>query len=111
MPKSIIYTLNLEVFPGGKGKAVEAVKGIDLDVQEGEIFGLLGPNGAGKTTTMRMLCTLLIPTSGKAEITGFDLNTQSQNVRKHIGYVSQKGGMEDVATGRRISSCRPGCTG
>ena len=80
--------------------AVEAVRGISFAVRKGEIFGLLGPNGAGKTTTMRMLCTLLTPTSGTATIAGFDLLSQQDSVRKTIGYVSQVGGMEREATGR-----------
>lgn len=83
-----------------KGAPVEAVRGIDFTVQKGEIFGLLGPNGAGKTTTMRMLCTLLTPTSGTATIAGFDLLSQQDSVRKSIGYVSQVGGMERESTGR-----------
>ncbi|HEY3919777.1 MAG TPA: ATP-binding cassette domain-containing protein [Stellaceae bacterium] len=88
-------------FPGHKkGEIVEAVRDLDLDVDKGEIFGLLGPNGAGKTTAMRMLCTLLVPSSGKATVTGFDLATQAGEIRRHIGYVGQKGGMEQVATGR-----------
>ena len=87
-------------FAGSKGQAVDAVADLDLDVAGGEIFGLLGPNGAGKTTTMRMLCTLLVPSGGKATVTGFDLATQAAEIRRHIGYVGQKGGMEHVATGR-----------
>jgi len=87
-------------FAGRGKKIVEAVREINLEVEKGEIFGLLGPNGAGKTTTMRMLCTLLVPTSGKATVTGFDLTTQAREIRRHIGYVGQKGGMEQVATGR-----------
>jgi ABC-2 type transport system ATP-binding protein len=83
-----------------KGAMVEAVRGIDFAVQKGEIFGLLGPNGAGKTTTMRMLCTLLTPTSGTATIAGFDLLSQQDSVRKTIGYVSQVGGMERESSGR-----------
>ena len=83
----------------GRGK-VEAVRGINLTVNEGEIFGLLGPNGAGKTTTMRMLCTLLVPTDGRATVVGFDLGTQHAEIRRQIGYVGQKGGLEAVATGR-----------
>lgn len=85
---------------GGPRTTVEAVRGVDLTVRTGEVFGLLGPNGAGKTTSMRMLCTLLSPTAGTARIAGFDLVTQQADVRRHIGYVGQKGGMERVASGR-----------
>ena len=67
-----------------------AVNGISFDVNEGEIFGLLGPNGAGKTTTIRMLCTILTPTSGKAEIKGFDVVKQADEVRRKIGVVTEK---------------------
>jgi ABC-2 type transport system ATP-binding protein len=83
-----------------KGAMVEAVRSINFAVQKGEIFGLLGPNGAGKTTTMRMLCTLLTPTSGTATIAGFDLLSQQDSVRKAIGYVSQVGGMQRESSGR-----------
>jgi ABC-2 type transport system ATP-binding protein len=79
---------------------VEAVKGVDLHVESGEIFGFLGPNGAGKTTTMRMLTTLLPPTSGDARVVGCDLAREADRVREKIGYVSQAGGVEDGATGR-----------
>jgi len=97
----IIHTEKLsKTFAGRKRERVEAVRAIDLDVAQGEIFGLLGPNGAGKTTTMRMLCTLLVPTGGRATVTGLDLATQAGEIRRHIGYVGQKGGMEPVATGR-----------
>jgi len=83
-----------------KGATLEAVRSINFAVQKGEVFGLLGPNGAGKTTTMRMLCTLLTPTSGTATIAGFDLLSQQDSVRKTIGYVSQVGGMERESSGR-----------
>ena len=59
----------------GRGKTIEAVRGIDLEVDGGEIVGLLGPNGAGKTTTQRMLATLLEPTAGEATVAGCDLST------------------------------------
>ena len=98
---SIIQTEKLsKTFARGRKDVVEAVRAIDLEVGEGEVFGLLGPNGAGKSTTMRMLCTLLVPTSGRATVTGFDLATQAHEIRRRIGYVGQKGGLEQVATGR-----------
>src|SRR6478735_7273975 len=67
-----------------------AVNEISFDVFKGEIFGFLGANGAGKTTAMRMLCGLSIPTSGKASIAGFDIYTQTEQIKKNIGYMSQK---------------------
>jgi hypothetical protein len=69
--------------------AVDAVRGIDLSVAEGEIFGFLGPNGAGKTTTLRMLATLLPPDGGEAVIFGANLRTDPAEVRRRIGYVAQ----------------------
>src|SRR5690349_25052176 len=67
-----------------------AVDAISFEVKKGEIFGFLGANGAGKTTAMRMLCGLSIPTSGKASVAGFDVNTQTEQIKKSIGYMSQK---------------------
>ncbi len=64
-----------------------AVNGVDLDIQRGEIFGLLGPNGAGKSTTIRMLCTLLEPTSGTAKVNGYDVVKQANEVRRSLGTV------------------------
>ena len=66
---------------------VEAVRGVSFSVERGELFGLLGPNGAGKTTTIKMLITLLIPTSGQARVLGHDVVDHAQEVRKRIGYV------------------------
>jgi len=77
---------------------VDAVKGIDFDVQEGEILGLLGPNGAGKTTTLRMLCTLLAPTAGTAVVAGVDVARDAREVRRRIGYVAQIGAVPAPGT-------------
>jgi ABC-2 type transport system ATP-binding protein len=82
---------------GRERVAVNAVGGVDIDVDEGEIVGFLGPNGAGKTTTLRMLTTLLKPTSGTASVAGFDLAREPIKVRKSIGYVSQSGSTSGTA--------------
>lgn len=67
-----------------------AVDALDLDIAQGEVMGFLGPNGAGKSTTMRMLCGLLRPSGGSATVAGFDVAAQAQQVREHIGYMSQR---------------------
>jgi len=79
---------------------VKAVDAIDFEVKEGEIFGFLGPNGAGKTTTIKMLNTLLKPTSGTAIVAGYDVVKSPADVRKNIGYVAQDVGVDEHATGR-----------
>src|ERR671922_1799480 len=68
-------------------KEIEAVRGVSFEIGKGELFGLLGPNGAGKTTTIKMLITLLIPTSGSANVLGYDVVKDAREVRKRIGYV------------------------
>jgi ABC-2 type transport system ATP-binding protein len=78
---------------GRKKRPVHAVRGVDLDVAEGEVVGFLGPNGAGKTTTLRMLVTLLKPTAGTARVAGYDVAREPAQVRRSIGYVSQTGGV------------------
>jgi ABC-2 type transport system ATP-binding protein len=67
-----------------------AVDGISFEVKKGEIFGFLGANGAGKTTAMRMLCGLSLPTSGTATVAGFDVYKQNEQIKRNIGYMSQK---------------------
>jgi len=95
----MINTKNLcKTFKNGK-KTVEAVKSVNLEVRQGEIFGFLGPNGAGKTTTMRMLTTLMTPSAGTVSIVGYDLLRNPKQIRQKIGYVSQKGGCYEFATG------------
>ena len=98
--ESVIRTRDLRKTFSGRGGAVEAVKGVDLDVKAGEIFGFLGPNGAGKTTTLRMLATLIPPTSGEATVAGVDLLRNPAQVRERIGYVAQGGGSDPLMTGR-----------
>src|SRR5688572_7767309 len=85
---------------GREKKTVEAVRGVDLAVTEGEIFGFLGPNGAGKTTTLRMLATLIQPDGGEATIAGADLLSDPGEVRRRIGYVAQGGSTWDDSTAR-----------
>ncbi|HYF24859.1 MAG TPA: ATP-binding cassette domain-containing protein, partial [Baekduia sp.] len=68
---------------------VEAVRGVSFTVPRGEVFGFLGPNGAGKSTTIKMLCTLVRPTSGAARVAGYDVTTERDDVRRHIGLVFQ----------------------
>ncbi len=79
---------------------VEAVKGISLDIEEGELFGLLGPNGAGKTTTISMLCTIQRPSGGSAQIYGHDVVKESDTVRRLIGIVFQDPSLDDNLTGQ-----------
>jgi ABC-2 type transport system ATP-binding protein len=99
---SMIETHDLRRTFKARGKAadIEAVRGVDLAVGAGQIFGFLGPNGAGKTTTLRMLATLLTPTSGEAIVAGVDLRRQPQQVRERIGYVPQGGSTDPAETGR-----------
>lgn len=91
-------------FKKGKQK-VDAVRGVDLTVKQGEIVGFLGPNGAGKTTTLRMLTTLLRPTAGTATVAGCDLLHDPVGVRSRIGYVPQAIG---VTAGGTDPNCRVG---
>jgi drug efflux transport system ATP-binding protein len=80
--------------------AFTAVDEVSLVVEPGEIFGFLGANGAGKTTTIRMLCGLLLPTSGKGTVAGYDIYRDSEEIKKSIGYMSQKFSLYRDLTGR-----------
>ncbi|WP_017185943.1 daunorubicin resistance protein DrrA family ABC transporter ATP-binding protein [Alkalibacillus haloalkaliphilus] len=79
-------------------KKVNAVKGINFDVKEGEIFGFLGPNGAGKSTTINMICTMLPPSSGQIVINGFDVNKEKDDVRSSIGIIFQENTLDEKLT-------------
>ena len=81
---------------------VFAVRGVDLSVDEGEIYGFLGPNGAGKTTTVRMLTTLLLPTGGRATVAGHDVVKQARAVRASIGVALQEAALDPLMTGREL---------
>jgi len=94
-------------FKGG----IEAVRGIDLSVAGGEVFGFLGPNGAGKTTTVRMFCTLLPPTSGSASVAGLDVVDEAAAVRRRIGVALQEIGLDPVQTGRELLELQCGLYG
>src|SRR5262249_58522464 len=83
---------------------VLAVDRISFEVRPGEIFGLLGPNGAGKTTAMRILCTVLRPTGGSARVAGFDVATQPEQVRQHIGFLSANTAIYDRMTAWELVS-------
>ncbi|HWQ82945.1 MAG TPA: ABC transporter ATP-binding protein, partial [Anaerolineales bacterium] len=78
-----------------------AVEGLDLEVHEGEVFGFLGPNGAGKTTTVRMLTSLIAPTSGKAVVNGFQVGKDDQSIRRSVGILTETPGMYDNLSAQR----------
>ena len=86
----------------GRDGTVEAVRGVDLEVDRGEIFGFLGPNGAGKSTTVRMLTTLLSITSGRASVAGVDVERDPDQVRRRIGVALQEAGLDPRQTGREL---------
>src|ERR671916_333460 len=86
----------------GRGGDIEAVRGVDLRVEAGEVFGFLGPNGAGKSTTVKMLTTLLSITSGTAEVAGVDVARHPDEVRRRIGVALQEAGLDPRQTGREL---------
>jgi ABC-2 type transport system ATP-binding protein len=86
----------------GREGTVEAVRGVDLEVSNGEIFGFLGPNGAGKSTTVRMLTTLLTITAGRAEVAGVDVADDPDAARARIGVALQEAGLDPRQTGREL---------
>jgi len=87
---------------GGRTGVVEAVRGVDLRVAAGEIFGFLGPNGAGKSTTIRMLTTLLSITSGSAQVAGVDVTHEPDAARRRMGVALQEAGLDPRQTGREL---------
>lgn len=87
---------------GSAAEPIKAVDGVDLEVKQGEIFGFLGPNGAGKSTTVRMLTTLLRPTSGTARVAGFDIVTDADKVRRSIGVALQDAAIDPLMTGNEL---------
>ena len=97
--KGIMNIISINKLTKVFSRKVRAVDGIDLEVQAGQTFGFLGPNGAGKTTTLRMLATLLPIDSGDAVVAGYNVRKDPHKVRQHIGYVSQLGGADRLATG------------
>jgi sodium transport system ATP-binding protein len=90
------------VFSDAKRGRVQAVDGVSFQVEPGEIFGLLGPNGAGKSTTLRLISTLLTPSSGRASLAGFDIATQPEEVRKRIGFLTGDMGLYLRMTPREL---------
>jgi ABC-2 type transport system ATP-binding protein len=85
-----------------RSETVEAVRGVDLRVEAGEVFGFLGPNGAGKSTTVKMLTTLLSITSGSATVAGVDVASEPDEVRRRIGVALQEAGLDPRQTGREL---------
>jgi ABC-2 type transport system ATP-binding protein len=96
----VIRTVGLTRHFTRKHKTIEAVRGLDLEIQPGELVAFLGPNGAGKSTTLRMLTTLIPPTAGRAEVAGHDVLTERAAVRRSIGYVGQGNAAGHMQRGR-----------
>jgi ABC-2 type transport system ATP-binding protein len=86
----------------GRGGTIDAVRGVDLRIEKGEVFGFLGPNGAGKSTTVRMLTTLMSITSGRARVAGIDVAAEPDAARRKIGVALQEAGLDTRQTGREL---------
>lgn len=97
----MIITENISKQFGKVGKGVLAVDRLSFNIKAGEVFGLLGPNGAGKTTTIRMLAALIAPTSGTAQVAGFEVGKQDHEIRQHIGILTESPGMYDNLSAER----------
>ena len=97
-----VRTAGLVKHYGGRGGLVEAVRGVDLEVRAGEVFGFLGPNGAGKSTTVRMLTTLLSITAGTAHVAGIDVVAHPDEARRRMGVALQEAGLDPRQTGREL---------
>ena len=103
MPDDLaVETVGLVKNYGSRSGLVEAVRGVDLRVERGEVFGFLGPNGAGKSTTVRMLTTLLTITSGSARVAGVDVPREPDDARRRIGVALQEAGLDPRQTGREL---------
>ena len=101
MTLAVEATQLVKHFPGRSG-VIEAVRGVDLKVEAGEVFGFLGPNGAGKSTTVRMLTTLMTITSGSARVGGIDVGADPDGARRAIGVALQEAGLDARQTGREL---------
>lgn len=99
---SAIAAVGLKKTYRSKDEEVEAVRGVDLEVERGEVFGFLGPNGAGKSTTVRMLTTLMTITAGRAHVGGVDVAENPHAARRKIGVALQEAGLDNRQTGREV---------
>ena len=97
-----VQTVGLVKTYGSRSSSVEAVRGVDLRVEAGEVFGFLGPNGAGKSTTVRMLTTLLSITAGSAHVAGVDVQAEPDAARRRMGVALQEAGLDPRQTGREL---------
>ena len=110
--KNVISVKNLnKIYSKKSKKPIHAINNLNLDVQEGEIFGILGPNGAGKTTFINILAGIVIKTSGKVNVWGFDLDKNPRQVRASIGIVPQEVNLDPFFTPRKLLELQAGLYG